>query len=71
MAEESLRQLLHRHADELADKLAEISAPTKKTQPPKRPRTTRASLIPIPDELPMDEVTRQRALGYVKRAGLG
>jgi hypothetical protein len=69
---ESLRAMLHRHADELADKLTEMTnapAPAKAKVRTKRQRIPRP--IVAPPEIPVDEATKARAQAYVRRAGIG
>lgn len=62
---ESIRALLHRHADELADALAAQSAPAK-NEP--RKRRARGPVIVVPPPMEMTPEEKDYAARYVRRA---
>lgn len=69
---ETLRALLHRHADELADKLAEFSQEQAATEPKSKPRRQRITKpLVAPPEIPIDDVTKAYAQKFLRKAGLG
>ena len=69
---ETLRAILHRHADELADYFARVGADgarTRRTSAP-RPRHTPVRPPVVVDEIPLDDVTKARVNAYLRRKGV-